>query len=72
MLHNVYNCLAMFICLLLGLTGSGKSTTVHFLAGSTLVKQEKFGVKNHIEPIKNEFDPKILTRITTSPLGISR
>jgi Fe-S cluster assembly ATPase SufC len=44
------------IILLLGDTGTGKSTTIHFLAGSKM-HQIKKGRINHIEPkeITNKF-----------------
>ena len=37
------------ICLVLGKTGAGKSTTIHFLAGSTMVQDPK---TNHTSPVK--------------------
>lgn len=54
------------IILLLGGTGAGKSTTIHYLAGSKLVLESVGGV-DHIgpdpnSPIKNE----ILRKVTTS------
>ena len=48
------------ICLVLGRTGAGKSTTIHFLAGSTM-RQDKS--TNHISPVNvtNEYLKKIET-----------
>ena len=56
------------IILLLGGTGSGKSTTIHFLGGSKMIQTNVRGI-NHIAPteIKN---PDLL-KITTSPLSRS-
>jgi energy-coupling factor transporter ATP-binding protein EcfA2 len=59
------------VVLFLGPTGSGKSTTVHFLAGSKMEKREKYGIKHHIEPVENENNPNLLSRIKTSPLAQS-
>ena len=39
------------ICLLLGRTGAGKSTTIHFLAGSQMVQDPN---TNHIQPESNK------------------
>ena len=48
------------ICLVLGRTGAGKSTTIHFLTGPTMVQDATTG---HIQPVKvtNEFLKKIKT-----------
>ena len=59
------------VVLFLGPTGSGKSTTVHFLAGSKMEKREKYGIKHHIEPVENKNNPTLLSRIKTSPLSQS-
>ena len=52
------------ILLLLGRTGAGKSTTIHFLAGSTMGKKKVDGL-DHIAPIKVK--NTILNDVTTSP-----
>ena len=59
------------INLYIGPTGSGKSTTIHFLSGSKMEKREKFGIKHHIEPVENKENPNLLTKIKTSPLAES-
>jgi hypothetical protein len=52
------------IILFLGQTGTGKSTTIHFLAGSKMRKTSKNGL-DHIEPYEVR-NPE-LEKITTSP-----
>jgi energy-coupling factor transporter ATP-binding protein EcfA2 len=56
------------IILFLGGTGSGKSTTIHFLAGSRMVEKEVKGL-NHIAPV--EIRNSSLKNITTSPFSRS-
>lgn len=55
------------IILFLGPTGSGKSTTVHFLCGSKMERIKKFGL-NHIEATENKKNPSIIQSIKSSPL----
>jgi hypothetical protein len=52
------------VLLLLGRTGVGKSTTLHFLAGSEMEKQVVAGIE-HIAPVN--FRNKALSAVTTSP-----
>jgi hypothetical protein len=52
------------ILLLLGRTGSGKSTTIHFVSGSKMEKQSLDGLA-HIAPV--EIKNEILQEVTTSP-----
>lgn len=52
------------ILLLLGRTGAGKSTTIHFLSGSKMEKQYIEGL-THIGPV--EIKNEILREVTTSP-----
>ncbi|CAF2103331.1 unnamed protein product [Rotaria magnacalcarata] len=52
----------------LGNTGSGKSTTIHFLLGSKMIKTEINGL-NHIEP--TEIKNVDLKRIVTAPFAKS-
>jgi hypothetical protein len=56
------------IILFLGETGAGKSTTIHFFAGSTM-KPVKVNGLNHITPT-NVINPE-LKRVTTSPFARS-
>lgn len=62
------------IVLLVGSTGAGKSTTIHFLAGSEMkMVREKISdgtFLNHIKPVKLPKN-KDLIRVTTSPHSIS-
>ena len=48
------------ICLVLGRTGAGKSTTIHFLAESTMIQDKN---TNHTQPVKivNEYLKEIKT-----------
>ena len=50
------------ICLLLGKTGAGKSTTIHFLAGSEMVKDARTG---HVEPRKGSVKNHHLKNVKT-------
>ncbi|CAF1354843.1 unnamed protein product, partial [Didymodactylos carnosus] len=56
------------IIFFLGGTGSGKSTTIHFLAGSKMVEKKLKGL-NHIAPV--EIKNSDLKYITTSPFSRS-
>ncbi|CAF4659979.1 unnamed protein product, partial [Rotaria sp. Silwood2] len=56
------------IILLLGGTGAGKSTTIHFLGGS-LLKEIKVTGLNHIHPV--EIKNPDLKKITTTPFARS-
>jgi ABC-type multidrug transport system ATPase subunit len=53
------------IILFLGGTGSGKSTTIHFLAGSKMGYIKLGNYKNHISSVK--INNEQLKRIKTSP-----
>ena len=70
------------IILLLGGTGSGKSTTIHYLAGSKMERLKVSGKKYHIAPteIRNDRLKKVITSssaksetryITTIPVNYS-
>ncbi|CAF1151915.1 unnamed protein product [Rotaria sp. Silwood1] len=61
---TVYTIKKKDIIFFLGLTGSGKSTTIHFLAGSKMIEIEVRGLY-HIAPV--EINNPDLKYITTSP-----
>ncbi len=56
------------IILLLGATGVGKSTTIHFLAGSKMAKQKMHGL-DHIGPL--EITNEALAKVKTDPRACS-
>ncbi|CAF4693110.1 unnamed protein product, partial [Rotaria sp. Silwood2] len=56
------------VILLLGGTGAGKSTTIHFLEGSKLIETKVKGMY-HIHPV--EIKNEELKRITTTPFARS-
>ena len=63
------------IYLLLGGTGVGKSTTIHFLCGSTMI-MTKDGELSHItysklDPDMSEEDRKLLENVETSAKAVS-
>ena len=58
------------IYLFIGLTGSGKSTSIHYLSGS-IMKNSPVNGQNHIAPVKIAPNIKGLEQVTTSPLAES-
>jgi septin family protein len=55
---------------LLGDTGSGKSTCIHYLAGSEM-KKTTINDLPHIEPIVNRYIPNIIDSVKCSPYSVS-